>query len=103
MNIEKYTQNAQQAVMDCQNIAISEGHQMLDGEHLHMALLMQKDGLIPKLLKYMNVDATAMIADVEEELEKLPKVSGERGQYVFFQKTFSAPDESRENRGGIQG
>ena len=61
MNIEKYTQNAQQAVMDCQNIAISEGHQMLDGEHLHMALLMQKDGLIPKLLKYMNVDATAML------------------------------------------
>ena len=76
MNIEKYTQNAQQAVMDCQNIAISEGHQMLDEEHLHMALLMQKDGLIPKLLKYMNVDATAMIAAVEEELEKLPKVSG---------------------------
>ena len=62
--------------MDCQNIAISEGHQMLDGEHLHMALLMQKDGLIPKLLKYMNLDATAVIADVEEQLEKLPKVSG---------------------------
>ena len=62
--------------MDCQNIAISEGHQMLDGEHLHMALLMQKDGLIPKLLKYMNVDPTAVIADVEEQLEKLPKVSG---------------------------
>lgn len=76
MNIEKYTQNAQQAVMDCQNIAISEGHQMLDGEHLHMALLMQRDGLIPKLLKYMNVDPTAVIADVEEQLEKLPKVSG---------------------------
>ena len=76
MNIEKYTQNAQQAVMDCQNIAISEGHQMLDGEHLHMALLMQKDGLIPKLLKYMSVDPTAVIADVEEQLEKLPKVSG---------------------------
>ena len=76
MNIEKYTQNAQQAVMECQNIAISEGHQMLDGEHLHMALLMQKDGLIPKLLKYLNVDPTAVIADVEEQLEKLPKVSG---------------------------
>lgn len=76
MNIEKYTQNAQQAIMDCQNIAISEGHQMLDGEHLHMALLMQKDGLVPKLLKYMNIDATAVIADVEEQLEKLPKVSG---------------------------
>ena len=43
MNIEKFTQNAQSAIMDCQNIAISEGHQVLEGEHLHLALLMQKD------------------------------------------------------------
>ena len=76
MNIERLTQNAQQAIMDCQNIAISEGHQMLDGEHLHLALLMQKDGLIPKLLKYMEVDPNLIIGDLEEEIEKLPKVSG---------------------------
>ena len=50
MNIEKYTQNAQQAIMDSQNIAISEGHQVLECEHLHMALLQQQDGLIGKLL-----------------------------------------------------
>lgn len=76
MNIEKYTQNAQSAIMDCQNIAISEGHQMLEGEHLHLALLMQKDGLIPKLLQYMKVDVTAVIGDLQEEIEKYPKVSG---------------------------
>ena len=62
--------------MDCQNIAISEGHQMLDGEHLHLALMMQKDGLIPKLIKFMNLDPTSIIADLQEEMEKLPKVSG---------------------------
>lgn len=76
MNIERFTQNAQSAIMDCQNIAISEGHQVLDGEHLHLALLMQKDGLIPKLLNYMEVDVTGIIGDLEEEMEKLPKVSG---------------------------
>ena len=54
MNIEKYTQNAQGAIIDCQNIAVEEGHQQIDGEHLHLALLMQKDGLIPKLLKFMD-------------------------------------------------
>ena len=70
MNIEKYTQNAQQAIMDCQNIAISEGHQMLDGEHLHLALMMQKDGLIPKLIKFMNLDPTSIIADLQEEMEE---------------------------------
>ncbi|MBR5315707.1 MAG: ATP-dependent chaperone ClpB [Firmicutes bacterium] len=76
MNVEKLTQNAQSAIMDCQNIAISEGHQMLEGEHLHLALLMQKDGLIPKLLKYMEVDPSYLIADLELEIEKLPKVLG---------------------------
>ena len=49
---------------------------MLEGEHLHLALLMQKDGLIPKLLQYSNIDVTSVIADLQEELEKLPKVSG---------------------------
>ncbi len=76
MNVEKLTQNAQSAIMDCQNIAISEGHQMLEGEHLHLALLMQKDGLIPKLLKYMEVDPSYLIADLELEIGKLPKVLG---------------------------
>lgn len=76
MNIEKYTQNAQSAIMDCQNIAVSEGHQMLEGEHLHLALLMQRDGLIPKLLQYLKIDVNAMIGDLQAEIEEFPKVSG---------------------------
>ena len=77
MNIEKFTQNAQSAMMDCQNIAISEGHQMLDGEHLHLALLMQKDGLIPKLLQFMEINPSYLVAELQEAMEKLPKVSGD--------------------------
>ncbi|MCI8647277.1 MAG: ATP-dependent chaperone ClpB [Firmicutes bacterium] len=76
MNLEKYTQNAQGAIMDCQNIAIEEGHQQLDGEHLHLALIMQQDGLIPKLLKFMEINVGAVIGDLQEEMEKLPKVTG---------------------------
>ncbi len=76
MNIEKYTQNAQSAIIDCQNIAVEEGHQQIDGEHLHLALLMQKDGLIPKLLQFMNVDTGQMIGALQGEIDKLPKVSG---------------------------
>ncbi|MBR4411360.1 MAG: type VI secretion system ATPase TssH, partial [Firmicutes bacterium] len=76
MNIEKFTQNAQTAVVECQNIAISMGHQTLDGEHLHLALLQQKDLLIGKLLAYMNVNVQALTTEVENELNKLPRVSG---------------------------
>lgn len=76
MNIDKYTQNAQGAIIDCQNIAIEEGHQQIDGEHLHLALLMQKDGLIPKLLKFMEVNTGEIIGALQAEIDKLPKVSG---------------------------
>ncbi len=76
MNIEKYTQNAQGAIIDCQNIAVEEGHQQIDGEHLHMALLMQKDGLIPKLLRFMEINPGEMIGSIQSEIDKLPKVSG---------------------------
>ena len=76
MNIDKYTQNAQSAIIDCQNIAIEEGNQQIDGEHLHLALLMQKDGLIPKLLKFMGVNTGEIIGALEGEIDKLPKVSG---------------------------
>ncbi|MCQ2546861.1 MAG: ATP-dependent chaperone ClpB [Clostridia bacterium] len=76
MNIEKYTQKAQEAIVDCQNIALEEGHQTVEGEHLHMALLQQKDGLIPKLIQYAGLNAGELIGSVQAELDKLPKVSG---------------------------
>jgi len=76
MNIEKYTQNAQGAIMECQNIAAEEGHQQLDGEHLHLSIMLQNDGLIPKLLTMMSVNIGAVVGDLQDEMEKLPKVAG---------------------------
>ena len=76
MNFDKYTQNAQAAVADCQNIAIENGQQQLEGEHLHLALLRQQDGLVPRLLTYMGLDVNTLIRQVQQEIDKLPKVSG---------------------------
>ncbi|MDD2190012.1 MAG: ATP-dependent chaperone ClpB [Eubacteriales bacterium] len=76
MNFEKFTQNAQSAVIDCQNIGVQEGHQQLDGEHLHLALMQQHDGLIPKLISYSNISTAEVISELQTELERLPKVQG---------------------------
>lgn len=84
MNFEKWTEKAQGAVMDCQNLGVQEGHQQLDGEHLHLALMLQQDGLIPKLLGYMGADAAAVTRELQAELDKLPKVQVQGGSDALY-------------------
>ena len=80
MNIEKYTQKMQGAILDAQSIANSYGHQQLEIAHVHYAIISDSDGLIPKLLEAMNVDINSLKADLKSDLEKLPKVSGSSAQ-----------------------
>ena len=88
MNIEKYTENARQAIVECQNIAVSEGNQEIQVEHLALALLMQRDGLIPKLINAMGIDPALIIGELEEEIQRLPKVSG-GADNVYASRRFS--------------
>ena len=80
MNIEKYTQKMQGAILDAQSIANSYGHQQLEIVHVLYAIISDSDGLIPKLLEAMNVDVNSLKADLKSDLEKLPKVSGSSAQ-----------------------
>ena len=63
MNYEKLTQNAGSAVMNSQNIAVEQGHQQIEPEHLAAALLKQKEGLIPKLISGMGKDVKNIITE----------------------------------------
>ena len=86
MDFEKFTEKARGAIVDSQNIAIEEGHQELTGEHLHMALIKQDQGLVPRLLDYMEVPGVQLRNDLQAELDKLPKVSGSNGQVYASQR-----------------
>ena len=84
MDINKFTQKAQQALMDAQSIAARYKHQQVDNEHLMLALLNQEDGLIPHLLeKIAAAEPNAGTAGIREAVERylagLPKVSGPAG------------------------
>ena len=83
MNFDQYTQNAQQAVADSQNVAIANGQQQLEVEHLHLALLQQREGLVPRLLNYMGLDVESLASEVQREIDRLPKVSGGGADQLF--------------------
>lgn len=100
MNMDSFTEKVQAAVSAAQDIAVRMGHQQVDGEHIHLALIMQEDGLIPKLIGYMGQDIGLYAKDIEIELEKLPKVygSGASGMYAtrrFNEILIHAQDEAK--------
>ncbi len=88
MNFEKYTEKAQQAVSSSQEIALKNENQQLEGEHLHLALLLQEEGLIPKLLQFMGENVDFILNDLEKEVDKVPKVFGQNTS-IFASRRFN--------------
>ncbi|MBW1700012.1 MAG: ATP-dependent chaperone ClpB [Deltaproteobacteria bacterium] len=89
MDINKFTIKSQEALQAAQNKAVRFGHQEVDGEHLLLALLEQTDGLVPRLLKRMEISVDSVRERLEQELEKKPRVSGpgmEAGKVYITQR-----------------
>jgi ATP-dependent Clp protease ATP-binding subunit ClpB len=84
MRFDKLTIKSQEAIQSAQQLAESKGHQQIEPEHLLAALLEQPESLIHAILKKMGVDPNAVIAGAEQQLERLPKVSGAgfQGAYI---------------------
>ncbi len=76
IDFNKMTQKVREAFQSAQSLAMEFSHQQIDNEHLLLALLRQDDGLAPQLLERMDVSVATTIARVEQDLEKLPSVSG---------------------------
>ncbi|HHX77050.1 MAG TPA: AAA family ATPase, partial [Firmicutes bacterium] len=89
MNIEKFTEKAQSAIISAQDMAVKLGHQQIDGEHIHFALVTQEDGLIPKLLGYMGLDIDLYAGEIEKVLGKLPKVYGSGATSMYATRRFN--------------
>ncbi|XOQ43931.1 MAG: ATP-dependent chaperone ClpB [Clostridium sp.] len=76
MNAQKFTQKSLEAIQLAQNIAIENSNMQVGQAHLLLSLLTQQNGLIPQLLKKMNIDPDALTRDVKELVNKLPAVTG---------------------------
>jgi ATP-dependent Clp protease ATP-binding subunit ClpB len=76
MNAQKYTQKSMEAVQAAQQLTVENSNQQIEQIHLLAALLRQENGLIPQLLRKMGVTVESLDAAVNQELGKLPKVTG---------------------------
>ncbi|MBO7654379.1 MAG: AAA family ATPase, partial [Kiritimatiellae bacterium] len=91
MDINKWTQKAQEALQGAREEAIRRSQQQVDTVHLLSALLAAKDGLAVSILQRLGVSVPQMQARVEQELDRLPQVTGsvEEGK-IYITQAFNA-------------
>ncbi len=70
------TNKMQEAMMKAQKIAVEQRNPELDTSHLFLALLMQEDGLVSRILEKIHVDTANLLEKVKQLVQKQPKVSG---------------------------
>jgi ATP-dependent Clp protease ATP-binding subunit ClpB len=76
MNINKYTEKAREAVAAAIELAQQHNNPQLEPEHLLVALVDQREGIVPELLRKMNADPTAVLREARELVKKLPSAYG---------------------------
>ena len=91
MNINKYTEKAQEAVIAAQQLAEQLNHAQIEPEHLLLALVEQQDGIVPELLRKLDADPKPFAAALRDDLSRQPQAYG--GSHRF---------ETRQNdKGGF--
>ncbi len=80
MKQENFTELAQEALANSQELVRQYHHSQWDVEHILLALLQQERGLVVDILKELNIDAEAVRREVEATLQMVPKVTFESGQ-----------------------
>ena len=84
MNFNNYTQKSLEAVQSARDLAVQNNHQQMEQVHLLLALLRQDGGLIPQLLRKMDVTVESLEAAAAAELRKIPAVTGSRDADRFY-------------------
>lgn len=74
--MDKFTIKSQEGIQTAQRLAERKGNQQLDAEHLLWALLEDDEGVASQILKRLGINTKALQQDVEEAIEKFPKVIG---------------------------
>jgi len=76
MDIQKFTERAQEALVQAQRAAESRNNQQVEPEHLLAVLLTAADSVPAEVVKKLGGRPDTLVAEVERELERLPKVYG---------------------------
>ena len=102
MDLNKFTQKAQEAVYQSQQIAREAGHQTIEPLHLLLALLQQHEGVVPAVVTKIAGNTQALLEEVKHDLDNQPKVSGWSGEVGLSQSAAKVLEAAERFAKGMQ-
>ena len=96
MDLNKFTQKAQEAIASAQSLAGEYSHGQIEPEHLLLALLRQSDGIVPQIVQKLEASPSEMTLSLEGELQRKPKVYGASTQVGLSRELSQALDEAQK-------
>ncbi len=76
MNLTRYTEKAQQAVLAAQQLAERSHHPQIEPEHLLLTLVEQPDGVVPSVLRLLGVEPARTLEEGRGLLAGQPEALG---------------------------
>ena len=61
MNLNKFTEKAQEAVLQAQSLAEEYSHSEVQPRHLLLALLQQDGGIVPSITHHLSVNPNTLV------------------------------------------
>jgi ATP-dependent Clp protease ATP-binding subunit ClpB len=102
MDLNKYTQKSQEAILSAQQLAQEYNHQAIEPAHLLLALLRQEEGVVPALVTKVAGSVLALREEIASELEKRPKVYGDSGEVGLSRPASDALSAAERYAKGMQ-
>ncbi len=75
MDFTRYTNKAQQAVLKAQGIATEHHHTSIEPAHVFLGLMLQEDGLVPRIVQKIGAQPTAIQVELQSSLRDMPRTS----------------------------
>ena len=85
IRFDRFTVKAQEAVQRAQQIAQGENHQGLNGVHLLLALLEQREGVVTGIVERLGANVVELAEAAHQALGKLTQVTGDAATDLYLE------------------
>ncbi|HKC18783.1 MAG TPA: Clp protease N-terminal domain-containing protein, partial [Candidatus Dormibacteraeota bacterium] len=96
MRLDRFTEKAQEALQEAAELARQNGNQVVEPEHLLLALVSQDEGVARALLERTGASVQALRPALVSAIERFPKVSGGAQPYLGDALSKSLESAERE-------